>query len=152
MLPKQSVVYESNRKKAIIFMNLFCLFGFIYMVMTKFAIYSYGVNALDLCMYRTFVLTSVAYAISLLSSKSVRVASTAHKDLFYRSLFGTIGFTSMVFALKYVPLGIYSIVFNTAPFLASLIAWLILKEVPKKSELICMIIAFIGVVIIGTAK
>jgi drug/metabolite transporter (DMT)-like permease len=132
LLPKVEVAYESNRSKAIVFMNLFCFFAFIYMVMTKYAIYSYGIHALDLCLYRTFILTAAAFAIARVSKKPILVDPRAHKDLFLRSFFGTIGFTTFVYAVKYLPLGIHSIVFNTAPFISSAISWLILKEAPSR--------------------
>ena len=77
---------------------------------------------------------------------------SAHRDLWIRSAAGTAGFTAFVFAVKLLPLGIHSIVFNTAPFVASLLGWLMLKEKPATLELFLMCISFGGVIIIGTAK
>ncbi|MFM7858751.1 MAG: hypothetical protein ACKO96_44220 [Flammeovirgaceae bacterium] len=51
-----------------------------------------------------------------------------------------------------LPLGIHSIIFNTAPFQSSLLGLIILKERVQTKELVKILIAFVGVIIIGTAK
>ena len=63
-----------------------------------------------------FVSFVVALAIAILTRQSFKIERHNWGKLTIRSIFGTIGFTSMVFAVKYLPLGIHMIIFNTAPF------------------------------------
>ena len=107
---------KSNRKKAVFFMNLHCIFLFAYMVTSKKQMQENNINALDLCLFRTFVAFVVSTAIAVYLKIPFKVAKSEHKALFMRSFIGTIGFTSFLFAVKYLPLGIHMILFNTSPF------------------------------------
>ena len=133
-------------------MNLSCFSLFFYMIFAKTSMNEYGIKALDLCLFRTFSAFVVSFLIAYYSRINFTVDKSQHKALWLRSSFGTLGFTTFVFGMKYLPLGIHMILFNTAPFQASLLGWLILHEKPKISELICMLISFVGILIIGLAK
>lgn len=80
------------------------------------------------------------------------VPKETHKTLWIRSFVGTCGFTSYVYAIKNLPMGLLMILFNTAPFWASLLAWVILREVLKPREICAMVLAFAGIVIIALSK
>lgn len=89
---------------------------FFYMIAAKIAMNDYGINGLDLCLFRTFVSFAMSGLIALICGVSFRVEKKFHTGLLIRSAVGTLGFTSMVFAVKYLPLGVHTILFNTAPF------------------------------------
>ena len=97
-------------------MNLHCLFSFCYQLSAKIAMNTYQINALDLCLFRTLAAFIFSGLIAKLSKISFKVEKSQHKALFLRSAFGTLGFTTFVFGVKYLPLGIHMILFNTAPF------------------------------------
>jgi hypothetical protein len=46
---------KTNRKKAIIFANLYMIFHFAYFCCAKISMKSFDVNGLDLCLFRTTV-------------------------------------------------------------------------------------------------
>lgn len=88
-------------------MFLFCSFISMYMILAKVAMADYGVNGLDLCLFRTFVSFITSVTIILIDKASLRVKREFWFALFIRSAVGTIGFTTFVFACKYLPLGIH---------------------------------------------
>jgi drug/metabolite transporter (DMT)-like permease len=133
-------------------MNLHCIFLFAYMVTSKMQMQEAGINALDLCLFRTFVAFIVSTAIALFLKIPFRVAKSERNTLFLRSVIGTIGFTSFLFAVKYLPLGIHMILFNTSPFQASLFGWILISETLQRKDIVCMIISFSGVLIIAFSK
>ena len=57
-----------------------------------------------------------------------------------------------VYAMKYLALGLYTILVNTAPFWTLFLSWLLLKETLRPFEVFCLIVAFAGVVIIALSK
>ena len=69
-----------------------------------------------------------------------------------RCVVGTIGFTSITFGVALVPLVVQNTIFNTAPFWASLLGWLFLKESITTFEIIAMILSFGGVVTIALSS
>ena len=72
--------------------------------------------------------------------------------MFIRVAVGTIGFTSYLFAIKYLPLGLLMILYNTAPFWASLLGFLFLEETLHKYEIAAMLLGFLGIVIVALSK
>jgi len=115
-IPKFKPTLNSNRSKAVFFMNLHCIFLFAYMVTSKMQMKENGINALDLCLFRTFVAFVVSSVIAVYLKIPFYVKKSERKALFMRSVVGTVGFTSFLFAVKYLPLGIHMILFNTSPF------------------------------------
>jgi drug/metabolite transporter (DMT)-like permease len=115
-IPKVKPTLNSNRSKAVFFMNLHCIFLFAYMVTSKMQMKENDINALDLCLFRTFVAFVVSSVIAIYLKIPFYVKKSERKALFMRSVVGTIGFTSFLFAVKYLPLGIHMILFNTSPF------------------------------------
>ena len=72
--------------------------------------------------------------------------------LLMRCLSGSMCFLAFVFAVKYLPLSIFFVMMNATPFLIAIIAWLWLKELITMMEVICMIGAFGGILIVAISK
>jgi len=125
---------------------------FLYIVTAKLTMEKMEVNGLDLSLVRVFVALAVSLLLVKVTGASFHVPTPYRKFLFLRSLAGTIGFTTYIFAIKYLPLGLTMIIFNTAPFWATLLAYLALSEKLKAYELIAMLISFVGIVLIAMAK
>jgi drug/metabolite transporter (DMT)-like permease len=114
---------------------------------------SSNVKPLDLCLFRTFVAFVVSGLIIQFSpGVTFVVPKSEHKTLFIRSFVGTIGFTSYVYAIQNLSMGLLMILYNTAPFWASLLAWIFLNEVLRLRETLSMVLAFTGVLAIALAK
>ena len=69
-----------------------------------------------------------------------------------RCLAGTIAFFFMAAAPMLIPLGIFMIVASSGLFLTTLLSYFILKEKISAFEIITMVLAFGGIVMIGISK
>jgi len=65
---------------------------------------------------------------------------------------GLVGFVCYVYSIKYLPLGLMMIIYNTAPFWSSLLSYLFLGESLHRYEVICMLLGFLGIVIVALSK
>jgi len=69
-----------------------------------------------------------------------------------RCISRTICFTLFVIAIKYLPLSIFFVVMNARVFLIALLACLWLREMITAVEVICMMGAFGGILIVGFSR
>ena len=69
-----------------------------------------------------------------------------------RSISGTICFITLTFSVKYLPLAIFFVSFNACPFLVAIMACLWLRERITLVELVCMVGAFGGILLVGFGK
>lgn len=51
-------------------------------------------------------------------------------------------------AIRYLPIGLHSILFNFGPFFTLILATLILKEIIPRIEIINMVVSFVGVILV----
>ena len=72
--------------------------------------------------------------------------------LYMRCISGTVCFTAFVFSIKYLPLSIFFVILNICPFLMALLACLWLREMITVVEVICMLGAFGGILIVGLSR
>jgi drug/metabolite transporter (DMT)-like permease len=142
----------SNRKKAIIFINLFAILQFLYMVIVKFTFSSSEINGIDLALARTVSGFLVSVFLVQFLGLSLKIPPGEKKTMFIRAAVGTFGFVSYVYCIKYLPLGLLMIIYNTAPFWSSLLSFLFLGETLQKYEVIAMILGFSGIVIVALSK
>jgi len=63
-----------------------------------------------------------------------------------RSLLGTFAFIGITIALKLLPLSLFTILFNMAPFWISILAFLINKDKITIVEIVAMVLCFLGVI------
>jgi drug/metabolite transporter (DMT)-like permease len=114
--------------------------------------YDYSVNALDLCLVRTCVVASF----NLLQIKQLGIEISVPRSLWLtmlmRNLAGLVGFTSLVYALKYLPMGLFMVLVNTSPFFAALLGFIFLKESLMTHEIIAMSVSFTAIAILATLK
>lgn len=75
-----------------------------------------------------------------------------HILMFLRNLAGLVGFTALVYALKYLPMGLYMILVNTSPFISTSLSYFFLQDSMKYIEIVAMIISFAAVVVIAISK
>ena len=69
--------------------------------------------------------------------------------LVIRVLCGTLSYTLMVFAVMNVPVFVFTIIVNTAPFFVAIFGWLISKEKICFIEFIFMFGSFAGITYVG---
>ena len=133
----------NNRKMAIICINLFTILQFTFMMGSKYVMATYSVNALDYVFVRTIGCLLV-HSISLfvIYKKNWRFPQQDFAWVMTRNAAGTVVIIGLVFAMQYLPMGIYQIIYNTMPFWAGLLAFVILNESLKKVEMLAMVFSF----------
>ena len=75
-----------------------------------------------------------------------------HKLMLVRNCAGLVGFTALVYALKNLPMGLFMIINNTAPFIASTLSWLTSGERMSAYESGAMLVSFTAVCLLATQK
>mmetsp|Transcript_80 Transcript_80/g.111 ORF Transcript_80/g.111 Transcript_80/m.111 type:complete len:135 (+) Transcript_80:200-604(+) len=133
-------------------MNLYAISLFIYTAILKHAVTSEGVNALDVCLIRVFVLFAGALMITCTAGKSFTVAPSDRLLLFLRSLIGTTGYTCFAFGIGMVPLLVQNTIFNSAPFWSSILSCVFLGEKMAAFEIVALFLSFGGVLCIAFSK
>ena len=68
--------------------------------------------------------------------------------LISRCIFGAIAHITVSLALKYVPLTLYSILYNTLPFIIAILVFIWLRERISKFEFVAMCFCFGGIVLV----
>jgi drug/metabolite transporter (DMT)-like permease len=150
LLPKTSIY--TNRRKAVVFANLYMAFHFCYFVCAKKAMYDYNVNGVDLCLVRTCVVGMFNLAQIKKQGIGINVPHEMRTLMLVRNVAGLLGFTALVYALKNLPMGIFMILNNTAPFIASALSYLMLGERMRWFELLAMCLSFAAVVVLATGR
>ena len=138
---------------AIIYINLFCIFQVLYHALAKVATNN-DIDVIDLCFIRTFINFLIACGTVTYSGQHLihGVPKEMRHVLFIRCMIGVVGFTCLVYGLKLVPIFISSIILQTMPFWTSIMGYFLNKEVVTKSEVICMVGCFAGVLVIAFSK
>ena len=118
---------------------------FCYTAILKIALNEKGVHPLDMCLIRTLFMLVGSSILAYMMKASFIVEKNDVPFLLLRCLFGTIGFTSITYGVAMVPLVVQNTIFNTAPFWASILGWVINKEKITTLEIIALILSFGGV-------
>ena len=74
------------------------------------------------------------------------------KWVYLRAILGTFGYTCLLFGVKYCPIFIVQIIFNTGPFWASIMGYCINGEKVGWVGVCCIFGCFCGVVILVTSR
>jgi len=120
--------------------------------MVKYSIVEHDLQVLDLCLFRTSALFIFATIYAIMKKQSLNFPKEHHFAMGVRAVLGLIAFTNFVFALKFLPIGIHMVLFNTNPFFATLFGLFITREATSKGHVIAMCIVFFGVLLIAFAK
>ena len=135
--------------KAVIFVNIYSLVLFSYLACTKHATTSEGINTLDLCLVRAFVLLIGAFMMTLITKQSVYVERHDRCNVLAFTLTGTLGIFFLLYGVAMVPLLVQSTLLNTAPFWASLLGCIVLSERLANVEIMALLFSFVGVILVA---
>jgi drug/metabolite transporter (DMT)-like permease len=69
-----------------------------------------------------------------------------------RNIGGTVVIISLIYAMQYLPMGIYQIIYNTSPFWASLLAYITLGENLKQVEIMAMVLSFLLIMMLFISR
>ena len=113
-----------------------------------------GIRVIDLVFIRVCINFLSSLGTVRYSGKHVinDVPKKYWKLLLVRCIAGTLGFTCLVYSVKAIPLFISIIIFNTTPFIASILGYFVLGDKVSKVEMKLMAGCFIGVLALAMAK
>ena len=122
--------------------------------LTKDMLTNRGVTVYEFAWFRS--LFNMIASFLIMKHVKVQIARDIPRLLYFplavRSLTGTFAFLCFVGAVYYLPLSIFFIIFNAAPFSTAVLGWCWNREKITAFEIIAMICAFAGVIMIGIAK
>ena len=83
---------------------------------------------------------------------NIQCSGYLKKILVVRCLAGTVSFFFFTFAIKFLPLSIFFIVVNSIPFVSGVLAYLWLNEKLFPFEIVMMIVAFAGILMVAFSE
>ena len=123
---------------------------------SKYATTDLKIDPIDLCCVRTGILILNSMMIMCKNkSKFFDFSIFTKQDKLYlagRCVLGAIAYGIYIFALKRLPLYLTGIIFNTSPFWVAILGYFINQETVSKTELVCILGCFIGIVVLMMAK
>jgi drug/metabolite transporter (DMT)-like permease len=135
----------SNKSKGIICI-LFAAFGF--SLMTFFVRISGDVPTMEKAFFRNAVAIIASLILLIRSGETIRIKKGCVGDIFFRCLFGTSGLIANFYAIDKLNIADANMLNKLSPFFAILISIPILKEKPKKIDILAVIVAFLGAMLI----
>lgn len=135
----------SNRSKGIICI-LFAAFGF--SLMTFFVRLSGDIPTMEKAFFRNAVAVMVSLFMLIRSGEKIGIKEGCTGDIFMRCLFGTSGLIANFYAIDRLDIADANMLNKLSPFFAILISIPVLMEKPKKSDILAVIAAFMGAMLI----
>jgi drug/metabolite transporter (DMT)-like permease len=135
----------NNKSKGIICI-LFAAFGF--SMMTFFVRLSGDIPTMEKAFFRNAVAIIASLILLLRSGDKIRIKKGCAGDVFLRCLFGTSGLIANFYAIDKLNIADANMLNKLSPFFAILISIPVLKEKPKKIDILSVVIAFLGAMLI----
>ncbi len=135
----------SNKSKGIVCI-LIAAFGF--SMMTFFVRISGDVPTMEKAFFRNAVAIIVSFTLLIRSGEKLGIKKGCAGDIFLRCLFGTSGLIANFYAIDQLNIADANMLNKLSPFFAILISIPVLKEKPKKVDILAVIVAFLGAMLI----
>ena len=142
-------MFSSKRTKAIFFINMFAIMQFLFLLMSKQTMKWYSVDNFDFLVVRTIVTLAVHTLTVLYYGKNIKEAPDMNKWIMFRNIGGVIASGSQAFAISLMPITLYQVIYNTTPFWASLLSFILLKERIKSHEGYAMLLSFLLIILLA---
>ena len=118
--------------------------GFFFALMTFFVRLSGELPTMEKAFFRNAVAAVIAWVTLLRSGETYRPTKETVPDLFWRSLYGTLGLICNFYAIDKLNIADANILNKLSPFFAILMSAILLKEKANKTEWFCVFLAFTG--------
>ncbi|MCR4656735.1 MAG: DMT family transporter [Lachnospiraceae bacterium] len=135
----------NNKSKGIICI-LFAALGF--SLMTFFVRLSGDIPTMEKAFFRNAVAIIASLILLIRSGEKIRIKKGCAGDIFLRCLFGTSGLIANFYAIDKLNIADANMLNKLSPFFAILISIPVLKEKPKKTDILAVIVAFLGAMLI----
>ena len=118
--------------------------GFFFALMTFFVRLSGDLPTFQKAFFRNIIALFISTIILLRSKDGFKINKTSYKDLFLRSIFGTLGLLCNFYAIDRLAIADANILNKLSPFFSIIMSYFILKEKANTFEWGCVFVAFIG--------
>lgn len=135
----------SNKSKGILCI-LLAAFGF--SLMSFFVRISGDIPTMEKAFFRNAVAIIASLMLLMRSGEKIRIKKNCTGDLFFRCLFGTSGLIANFYAIDKLNIADANMLNKLSPFFAILISIPLLKEKPKHIDILAVIVAFLGAMLI----
>ena len=135
----------SNKSKGILCI-LFAAFGF--SLMSFFVRISGDIPTMEKALFRNAVAIIASLILLIRSGEKIRIKKGCMGDIFLRCVFGTSGLIANFYAIDKLNIADANMLNKLSPFFAILISIPILKEKPKKIDILAVLVAFLGAMLI----
>ncbi len=135
----------SNKSKGILCI-LFAAFGF--SLMSFFVRISGDIPTMEKAFFRNAVAIIASLILLIRSGEKIRIKKGCMGDIFLRCAFGTSGLIANFYAIDKLNIADANMLNKLSPFFAILISIPILKEKPKKIDILAVLVAFLGAMLI----
>ena len=135
----------SNKSKGILCI-LFAAFGF--SLMSFFVRISGDIPTMEKAFFRNVVAIIASLILLIRSGEKIRIKKDCMGDIFLRCVFGTSGLIANFYAIDKLNIADANMLNKLSPFFAILISIPILKEKPKKIDILAVLVAFLGAMLI----
>ena len=135
----------SNKSKGILCI-LFAAFGF--SLMSFFVRISGDIPTMEKAFFRNAVAIIASLILLIRSGEKIRIKKGCMGDIFLRCVFGTSGLIANFYAIDKLNIADANMLNKLSPFFAILISIPILKERPKTIDILAVIVAFLGAMLI----
>ena len=134
-----------NKSKGILCI-LFAAFGF--SLMSFFVRISGDIPTMEKAFFRNALSIIASLILMIRSGEKIRIKKGCMGDIFLRCVFGTSGLIANFYAIDKLNIADANMLNKLSPFFAILISIPILKEKPKKIDILAVIVAFLGAMLI----
>ena len=135
----------SNKSKGILCI-LFAAFGF--SLMSFFVRISGDIPTMEKAFFRNVVAIIASLILLIRSGEKIRIKKGCMGDILLRCVFGTSGLIANFYAIDKLNIADANMLNKLSPFFAILISIPILKEKPKKIDILAVLVAFLGAMLI----
>ena len=125
---------------------MFAAFGF--SLMSFFVRISGDIPTMEKAFFRNVVAIIASLILLIRSGEKIRIKKDCMGDIFLRCVFGTSGLIANFYAIDKLNIADANMLNKLSPFFAILISIPILKEKPKKIDILAVIVAFLGAMLI----
>jgi drug/metabolite transporter (DMT)-like permease len=122
--------------------------SFFFSLMSLFVRESGDLPVFEKAFFRNLVASAAALITLARSEEKFHIKKGSMPDLWKRAIFGGTGLLLNFYAIDHIPLADANILNKMSPFFAIVVSIFVLKEVPTFKEILAVIIAFCGAVLV----
>lgn len=100
------------------------------------------------CFFRNFVAMFFALAIMIKDRIKINQPIESRKYIWARCIAGSLGMVANFYAIDHLVIADASMLNKMSPFFAIIFSYILIKEVPKRYQIVCVVVAFVGALFI----